>query len=308
MRGFRRKGLTTPSLRTKTLVAAAAVHWLSMGELTFEQAQAALAKKCDLVVYFHRLAIFHRKASARDLPPVFCWTKMGAEAGQGLNAILRRKELERLCGNGVFAWGIGNSVGPAIRHARSFGLDALEVFFTPMKSAPKSMDVAPSTLVLWNSYEDEWGQAAPLPAHILVTSRGNTSERDGLKQLHYALICRSARSLQAPALHQTVDPSAVCNLVSQNRTGASQVTAVVRTRTSREPGRPYPVQFRATLAEPGFVRLLQPTHVSGPLLALYRDALDSTRPVQWKQRVETLRCTAQLRSAETTAQRQLFGR
>jgi 4-aminobutyrate aminotransferase-like enzyme len=45
------------------------------------------------------------------VPDIFCWTKMGTEAGQTLGTILRRKELERQAGSGIFAWGIGNSLG-----------------------------------------------------------------------------------------------------------------------------------------------------------------------------------------------------
>lgn len=50
---------------------------------------------------------------------VFVWTKMGAESGEGLEQIVRRKEAERLQGSGQFWWGIGNSLGPAVRGARS---------------------------------------------------------------------------------------------------------------------------------------------------------------------------------------------
>jgi hypothetical protein len=249
----------------------------------------------------------HGPLATESLPSVFCWTKMGAEAGQGLGAILRRKEFERLSGNGVFAWGIGNSVGPAIRYARTLGIDALDVLFTPMKSAPKAMDVAPSTLVLWTAYEDELGRAVALPAHLLVTSRGDTAEHDGLKKLHYALICRSDRSLLAPAGDLAVDASSVCNLVSRNPTGASQVTAVVRTCASSEPRRLYPVQFRANLTGLGFVRLLHGVPVTGALMTLYRDAVAATCITQWQGCVDALRRAARPSYDEPTPQGQLFG-
>ncbi len=246
-------------------------------------------------------------ASTSDsLPPVFCWTKMGAEAGQGLSAILRRKELERLSGDGLFAWGIGNSVGPAVRRARELGYDDLDVLFTPMKSAPKSIDVAPSALVLWTAYEDEYGRAVSLPAHILVTSRGNTTGRDGLKRMHYALLCRSTRSLLASCDRQAVYSSAVRNLVSQAPTGASQVTAVVRTCASHESSRPYPVQFRAKLSAPGFVRLLHPILMTADLLKLYRHTLDATEPGQWRKRVQALRMATKPATAISIEQGQLF--
>jgi hypothetical protein len=48
-------------------------------------------------------------------PAAFVWTKIQAEAGETLDRILGRKELERLAGNGSFWWGIGESKARAIR-------------------------------------------------------------------------------------------------------------------------------------------------------------------------------------------------
>lgn len=240
------------------------------------------------------------------LPPVFCWTKMGTEAGQGLEAILQRKELERLSGGGMFAWGIGNSVGPAVRHARQLGFDSLDVLFTRMKSTPKAIDVSPSAVVIWTAYEAETSEVLPLPAHMLITSRGNTDERAGLKRAHYALLCQSAGSLLSAADDQAVDSSAVCNLVSQNPTGASQVTAVVRTTVSRAPRKAYPVQFRAKLAGPGFVRLACPTLLTSDLMQLYRHVTSATSSLQWRERVQELRAAIASRTSFTVMQRNLF--
>ena len=240
------------------------------------------------------------------LPPVFCWTKMGAEAGQGLEAILQRKEFERLSGDGLFAWGIGNSVGPAVRHARELGFESLDVLFTRMKSAPKAIDVSPSAVVLWTAYEGKDGDVLPLPAHVLVTSRGNMDGRAGLKRTHYALLCRSARSLLGAADDQAVDSSAVCNLVSQNPTGASQVTAVVRTTVSQAPRKAYPVQFRAKLTGPGFVRLACPTLLTSSLMQLYQYATSATSSQQWHERVQELRTIVASRTSVAVTQQSLF--
>lgn len=240
------------------------------------------------------------------LPRVFCWTKMGTEAGQGLEVILRRKEYERQSGDGLFAWGIGNSVGPAVRHARELGFDSLDVLFTRMKSAPRAIDVSPSTVILWNAYEGENGDLLPLPGHVLVTSRGNSDERSGLKRSHYALLCRSSDSLLSTVNDQAVDSSAVRNLVSHNPTGASQVTAVVRTTDSHAPPRTYPVQFRAKLAGPGFVRLACPVLLTSKLTKLYQHATSAHSSEQWKERVEELRAAASFRTLAPVAQRNLF--
>lgn len=240
------------------------------------------------------------------LPQVFCWTKMGTEAGQGLDAILQRKEFERQSGDGLFAWGIGNSVGPAVRYARELGFDSLDVLFTRMKSAPKAIDVSPSALVLWTSYEGENGEVLPLPAHVLVTSRASNDGRAVLKRTHYALLCKSTRSLLSAVDEQAVDSSAVCNLVSRNPTGASQVTAVVRTTASQAPRKPYPVQFRAKLVGPGFVRLVRPTLLTADLLRLYRHAIASASVEHWRDRAEELRSAVAGHCAAPAVQRSLF--
>jgi hypothetical protein len=52
---------------------------------------------------------------------VFVWTKMGVESGEKLEQIVRRKEAERVKGNGQFWWGVGNSLGPAVRDAARAG-------------------------------------------------------------------------------------------------------------------------------------------------------------------------------------------
>ncbi|WP_434031531.1 hypothetical protein [[Pseudomonas] boreopolis] len=240
------------------------------------------------------------------LPPVFCWTKMGTEAGQDLEAILRRKEYERLSGDGLFAWGIGNSVGPAVRLARELGFESLDVLFTRMKSAPKAVDASPKAVVLWTAYESENGDLLPLPGHVLVTSRGNTDERAGLKRNHYALLCRSARSLLSTVKDQAVDSSSVRNLVSHNPTGASQVTAVVRKTDSHAPPKAYPVQFRARLSGPGFVRLAHPALLTSRLMQLYLYTVSADSPKQWKERVEELRATVSTRFPAPVAQQNLF--
>src|SRR5665647_1443535 len=93
------------------------------------------------------------------IPPVFCWTKMGTEAGQPLEDILRRKELERRVGGGLFAWGIGNSLGvnPMLAQQEMQRND-VDVLFTPMRSAAKQIDVAPGQVLLWLDCIDEAGK------------------------------------------------------------------------------------------------------------------------------------------------------
>src|SRR4051812_32762844 len=87
------------------------------------------------------------------LPEAFCWTKMGAEAGQSLQTILARKDAERHLGNGVFFWGIGCSLGARMwRFVNS--VTQPRVVFTPMRTRPKDIDVSPKRVCVWRAYLD----------------------------------------------------------------------------------------------------------------------------------------------------------
>jgi hypothetical protein len=62
----------------------------------------------NIVAYFKRAFMYPA------LPGFFCWTRIGPEAAEPIQGILRRKEQERVANGGVFLWGIGNAVGPSL--------------------------------------------------------------------------------------------------------------------------------------------------------------------------------------------------
>lgn len=187
------------------------------------------------------------------LPTQFCWTRFGTEAGERIDSILARKELERQATGGMFLWGIGNSVAPAIRDLIRLEEHPM-VLFSPMRSKPKAIDVAPSAVTLWTHAQDLEGHAWPIPKGIQVTSR-QRSESGHAKRSHYALVCSSTAPLAA------ADKFSLCyeelvNLQSKNKLGASQVTAVVERLGAGRKGRTiYPVAFMAELVFPYFVKM-----------------------------------------------------
>jgi hypothetical protein len=190
------------------------------------------------------------------LPMHFCWTRFGTEAGEKIDSILARKEEERLATGGMFLWGIGNSVGPAIRD-----LIRLEerpiVLFSPMRSKPKAIDVAPSGLTVWSEALDLDGRDWPIPEGVKVTSRQG-SETGRIKRSHYALVCRSSSPLSALNL-TSLRYEELVNLQSKNKLGASQVTAVVEQLAQGTADcTSYPVAFVAELVFPYFVKLSCP--------------------------------------------------
>ncbi len=224
----------------------------------------------------------------KQLPPTFCWTKMGTESGEDLSHIIRRKEWERRLGGGRFLWGIGQSFGTNADIAAAGG-NPLAAVFSPMLSKPKDIDMAPADVVLWNSWVDAGGQARPLPRHSFVTSRAMLPS-GRRKETHYALVCTSSAELgTASALR--VSPHALRNLGTGKALGASQVTAVVAhsPRECAAGTRSYPVSFVVQLDAPFFVRLADPMLLQRRDLERAADIVQAGDMEAWASLVPSLR-------------------
>jgi hypothetical protein len=191
------------------------------------------------------------------VPPmdVFVWTKMGVESGEKLEQIVRRKEAERVEGNGQFWWGIGNSLGPAVRDAARAQGGRLLVLFSVMRGRPKAADSAPELVWRWRSWEDEGGRIHAIPSHAKVISRGAAA-----KDRHYALVCHSDAPLALARGGARFDP-ALCRTLSGKVPGASQVTAVLQGNPYTHKSGQYEICFRAVLVEPWAVKLVQPRRI-----------------------------------------------
>jgi hypothetical protein len=231
---------------------------------------------------------------------------MGAEAGQSLEMILKRKELERQAGKGTFAWGIGNSLGLSPAYARqAIPSGTVDVLFSPMKTAPKAIDVAPAQLVLWLAYHSSEGGLVDLPGHMLITSRGGNASGTE-KRTHYALLCERQDVISAEDEHGIIDSKYARNLVSLNPLGASQVTAMVRYDKPEDnirPERPYPISFRARMYREGFVRLGMPVPLTGPLLSTYKALCQVSDADDWL--TGTIELKRQARASLTQSQKQM---
>ena len=159
---------------------------------------------------------FRTKMTATTAHPVqtvalgsyVCWSRMQTEAGQRLESIVDRKELERRAGKGVFLWGVGNAP-PLIAGTLARAGLPIRVIFSIMKSRPKLVDVRPSKVVVWRRYIDASGVERDLPPHTLVTSRAETDT--GPKRAHYALMCYSQDPLELRVGGATFDSTAFRN-------------------------------------------------------------------------------------------------
>lgn len=184
-----------------------------------------------------------------------CWSRMQAEAGQPLEAIIKRKECERQAGGGLFFWGVGNPASTAIPALARLNIP-VPVVFSIMKSRPKAIDVAPTRTFLWRRYFDEFGAERLLPPNAIITSRGDSSS--GPKTRHYALMCRSAEPLELRH-GRAFDPSAFRNVgKAGGPVGASQVTALLRQVETPSLQSDYEINLEAWLTGAYWVRLSDP--------------------------------------------------
>lgn len=196
------------------------------------------------------------------LPDVLVWTRMQAEAGQGLERIVARKERERRLNGGVFLWGVGSAPARGVKAFAASG-DPLPVLFSIMLSKPKPVDSAPEAVVAWTRIVGADGISRPLPRASIVTSRHTG------RSTHHALHCRSDETL-AIGDHGPFDHAAYRNHGDAGGpVGASQVTSLL-TRRDQAGEAAYSVAMKATLVEGMWTRLLDPVHVPASL----RSSLD----------------------------------
>lgn len=241
------------------------------------------------------------------IPDVFCWTKIGAESGQRIQDIVRRKELERRANDGVFLWGIGNSLGATLAQVQIGSPEPIEVLFSPMRSSPKLIDEQPEGLLAWLAYEMPGGYEAEVPEYSLVVSRGNVASGTPKRQ-HYALLCHSEASLELQS-NEMIDAARARNYASCAALGASQVTALVR--YNREASitahaNYYGIAFRAKLANPGFVRLRQPVVVNENIKAELVDAFAAKCDSKWVKCVRKIKVALRALAARNDPQSSLL--
>jgi hypothetical protein len=194
------------------------------------------------------------------MPPAFCWSKMGVEAGESLSAICARKDSERESNGNIFLWGIGSSIRPSLEVLLATTRDP-EVWFTPIIVPPAPRDVSPKRVVRWIAGVALDSSRYEVPPGVLVTSRW--SERGGAPR-HYALVCKRSKPLDPMGDEGAFTRDEVRNLRTGSVVGASQVTSVVAHTDSLPGGPRYRAAFRATLVYPYLVTLTRalPTAVA----------------------------------------------
>jgi hypothetical protein len=193
---------------------------------------------------------------------------MQAEAGQGLAAIVARKECEREAGSGLFFWGVGNA--PALMtNALARINHPVRVVFSIMKGKPKAADLNPRRTLVWRKYLDAYGVERELPPNALITSRAET--KSATKKRHFALMCFSSAQLRITQ-GAAFDPSAYRNAGGTGAAvGASQVTALLRRISLPASVSDYEVNLQAQLIGSYWVRLSDPIVLSSDKLSILED-------------------------------------
>ncbi|MCX5541002.1 hypothetical protein M3A49_16095 [Paraburkholderia sp. CNPSo 3076] len=210
----------------------------------------------------------------KHLPPTFCWSRIGPEAGVDLPTLILRKEWERRQGGGRFLWGIGQSLGSSAQVA-ALRTGSLLALFSPAASRPRATQDKRGKragVVVWNAWVDASGQVRQLPQHVFVTSSA-TLPSGAAREHHYALVCVSPTELSV-GISLRVVPERLRSVSTGKPPGRSQGTVVVDCveRAAQAGGKSHPLVFTAELEAPYFVRLTQPTLVKARDLAAIHEA------------------------------------
>ncbi|SDC45388.1 hypothetical protein [Paraburkholderia lycopersici] len=210
----------------------------------------------------------------KHLPPTFCWSRIGPEAGVDLPTLVLRKEWERRQGGGRFLWGISQSLGSSAQVA-ALRTGSLLALFSPAATRPRAAQDKRgkrAEVLVWNAWIDASGQVRQLPQHVFVTS-GARLPSGAAREHHYALVCVSPAELSVGSSLR-VYPERLRSVATAKPPGRSQRTAVVDCveRASEAGGKSHPLVFTAELEAPYFVRLTQPTLVRARDLAAIHEA------------------------------------
>ncbi len=220
------------------------------------------------------------------LPNAFIWTKIGDDSGQGVRAILNRKELERQAGN-TFWWGIGENKETQIGHLLARD-EHPEVIFSEMPSKSHARDSNPDGVLLWEKYATPTGPKR-LPPHVIVISRAH--QRNGRrKEIYYALVCENPLGFLRSG-GESMESGTLRN-PGGKQVGSSQITAVVERIPGNGTGLIYPITARAVLAAPYFVQLTSARELTQLERQLLDEvSLDGKTVDDWKAFAKRLRPT-----------------
>ncbi len=201
-------------------------------------------------------------------PNVFCWSKVGPEAGLTLSQIVRWKEFQRTLTGGIFYWGVGGIPGREKQSAFFASTLAPRVLFSEQLSEAQEDYRSPRATVLWTHYIDTSGREAPLPPYAAVTSKAGTSR-------HYAVVGR----LDAPIRITDIsfDIGLFSNFLGRPNIANQQPAPIVEANPSGKPRTMYRRGFWADLVKPYFVSLTRGRELTSAENSEIRASMSSDR-------------------------------
>ena len=203
----------------------------------------------------------------------FVWSKMGTEAGEPLEYIMHRKEIERQANGGKFVWGIGNSPGNSIVNFMQDTKKPVAIFTeTRPNSKTRSIDEEESERV--------WRDKL-LPRYSFVTSHPERKE-------HYALLCECDEDLRTQC-HGKLNSAGVVNYESGIKPGPSQVTSLVKYAGEKGGYGDYPIRFVASLYGEGWVTLTDYADISPETIKEVKRSADDGDIEKWKALINKIK-------------------
>ena len=210
----------------------------------------------------------------------FVWSKMGTEAGEPLEDIMHRKEIERQANDGKFVWGIGNSPGDSIVSFMQNAGPHMAVF-TPMISPPKDQDVNCPDKVVWRAYKNRQGGIEPLPPYSFVISRAKAARP------HCALLCECDEDLRTQC-HGKLHTGEFVHYVTCNPKLPPNSTNMMKKGEGRS-CKPYPIRFVASLYGEGWVKLTDYADISPETIKKVKRSADDGDIEKWKALINKIK-------------------
>ena len=202
----------------------------------------------------------------------FVWSKMGTEAGEPLEYIMHRKEIERQANDGKFVWGIGNSPGNSIVNFMQDTKKPVAIFTeTRPNSKTRSIDEEESERV--------WRDKL-LPRYSFVTSHPERKE-------HYALLCECDEDLRTQC-HGELHTGEFVHYVTCNPKLPPNSTNMMKKGEGRS-CKPYPIRFVASLYGEGWVTLTDYADISPETIKEVKRSADDGDIEKWKALINKIK-------------------
>ena len=202
----------------------------------------------------------------------FVWSKMGTEAGEPLEDIMHRKEIERQANDGKFVWGIGNSPGNSIVNFMQDTKKPVAIFTeTRPNSKTRSIDEEESERV--------WRDKL-LPRYSFVTSHPERKE-------HYALLCECDEDLRTQC-HGKLHTGEFVHYVTCNPKLPPNSTNMMKKGEGRS-CKPYPIRFVASLYGEGWVKLTDYVDISPETIKEVKRSADDGDIEKWKALINKIK-------------------